>query len=542
MNNTDTQKNDNKLALFFMILSLLVSSVLLFTHDPYYGHDIGFHLSRIQSIAACLKNHSFPAVIYPNYFNGFGYANGLFYPDLFLYIPGILTFLGLNIKTSYQVFLFLMNLGTWMAMYFCTNRIISHKYSSSVISCIYLLCSYRITDLYERSALGETLCFVFMPFVILGIYETLYRDPKKGFYLVFGLFGVLSSHVITLLSCVIFIFCAYFIRLIKLIRNKEELINRTKYIILWCTLSVFVCAYFLFPFLEAYVSDTYLFKTAPATGGWDRAMPFLLSFIEIPTYRNVFSPLGIGIVFLILLILFIINSSKNRKITDPERDLLILGLFFHLLSTDLFPWTMLKGLAQLIQFPWRFLIVASTVLLFAFAPTVKGLMTSSEKKKIFYTLLMIGCVGFTILCSAIEMYIIEDFRLYHDEIHYSVGGIEYMPSDVDMSLLNQPEIISNHDIHTEFKKNGTSMSITYDRNTYEDTFLEVPLIYYKGYKAFSNNKKLNVLKGNNGLVRIELNDTQGTIDLSYGSTPARTIGYLTSIISLILLVYLIRKK
>lgn len=526
----------------FLLAAMLLSSVLLITTDPYYGHDIGFHLSRIQSIADCLKNHTFPAVIYPNYFSGHGYANGLFYPDLFLYIPGLMVYMGINTKRAYQIFLFLINLVTWLSMYFCIDKIIDDRYTSSLISCIYTLSSYRITDLYERSALGETLCFIFLPLIFLGIYETLYRDPHKGYYMAFGLFGVLSSHIITLLFCVILVFLSFFLWAFRSFQEKKDILERCEYLVLWCGISVFLSAYFLFPFLEAYFSDVYMFKTNPATGGFDRAMPFRFSLIEIPFYKNIYFPMGIDVAFVVLLLLMVIWHRKGMKIDSFSKDVLLLGVIFLIMSTDLFPWVLFKNFAQLIQFPWRFLIIATNAFLFGFAPMLKEYLNSSEKNKTRYTLLMIFCVGFSVLCSAAELYIFRDFKLYHDAVQYSVGGGEYMPSDVDVSLLNdQNNIISNHDIEIDAYRSGTSFTIRYKGNTFKDTYLEFPLIYYKGYQAKENNKKLNVAKGNNSLVRIELNDSQGTVELFYGMTVVRIIGYIISVVFLIALILLIRK-
>jgi hypothetical protein len=213
------------------------------------------------------------------------------------------------------------------------------------------------------------------------------------------------------------------------------------------------------------------------------------------------------------------------------------------LSTDLFPWTLLKGFAQLIQFPWRFLIIATSSLFFGFAPVLDEVM-KTDRNKTRYTIIMICCAAFTVLCSAFYIYIIEDFRLYHDEVHYSVGGVEYMPSDVD--LIRLPErgstVNSNHEISISSEKNGTSMTIEYENNGYNDTYIEAPLVYYKGYKAKDGNQKLDVSKSENGFVSIPIKNDHGVITLYYGFTVIRIVGYIISLISLMILLFLIRKQ
>lgn len=529
-------KTSSKTAVLLMIIALAISCLLLFGANPYYGHDIGFHLSRIQSIADCFSDKTFPALIYPRYFNEYGYANGIFYPDLFLYIPAFLVYLGIDCKFSYNTFLFVVNISTLLSMYFCTRKIVRKDLSASLISCLYLLSSYRITDLYVRSALGETLCFVFFPFILLGLYEILYAEKEKGYYLIIGLFGVLSSHIISLLFCVILIILFYIVSFFRLIKNKVELIERTRSLFINCLLSVAVCAFFILPFLEMMFSDSFMYKVNPATGGWDRTIPFLYSIIEIPSYRTIFFPLGIGIIFIVLFIMYAKTLSKNKT----ERfviDYLAFGILFWLMSTNLFPWALCKGFAQTIQFPWRFLAVSTASLLFGFAPTIDYYLSNENSaKKTVLLLLITNCLS--LMLFAVDMFIFEDYEQYTDEIHYSTGGNEYLPADVDLQkIAERGLVISSNDpnIKTSFEKRGTNMVISYENASKTDAYIEVPLIYYKGYKATENHNYLTVLKGDNGILRINLTNSSGVISVYYGATLLRKIGYGISLLSLVYL-------
>ena len=534
------ENNLSRLSLSIMLVSLLISCSLLIFKDPYYGHDIGFHLSRIQSIADCFSNHTFPALIYPNYFDGYGYANGIFYPDLFLYIPGLMVFLGLDCKLAYHIFVFIINIATLLSMYFCINRICSNKSVSAIISSIYLLSSYRLTDLYIRSALGETLCFVFMPFVVLGLYEILYKDYKKGYYLTIGLTGIMFSHVITIVFCVILVFLAYLIRLISL---RKEIKQRTIYLSLYCLIAVGITSCFTLPLIEMMLSDTFMYKVNPATGGFDRTIPFLLSIIEIPTYQDEFFPQGIGLVFIFLLGFFFYIKNKKTYKNIFVSDFLILGFIFLIISTNLFPWRLLSGFAQTIQFPWRFLVCSTACLLFAFAPVLEELFVSPKKEKVL-SLVLSGFICFTVLCVTANIFIIHDFKLYEDDIHYSLGGIEYLPADTDPEMIkNRGEICSsNNNISISFTRQGTTFEIEFDNNTYDDTYIEIPLIYYKGYKAKENKKELEVLKGENGIVRVIPNNSSGSIKLYYGFTSIRIAGIVLSVLSVILFFYFQKKN
>lgn len=98
--------NHSKISLFLTIMTFvcIYSTILMLLPGMPRGHDLTFHLSRILAIKDGLVTGEFPVKIYPGYIDGYGYANGLLYPDLFLYIPAVMTLLGLKLLTSYKVF------------------------------------------------------------------------------------------------------------------------------------------------------------------------------------------------------------------------------------------------------------------------------------------------------------------------------------------------------------------------------------------------------------------------------------------------------
>lgn len=251
-------KIENNTFLFFVIdflsISTIVSVFLIFGLTQ--GDDLEFHLSRISGIANGLSNSTFPVLIYPNYFNGTGYANGIFYPDLFLYLPAFLTLSGISVISSYKIFISIIIICAYYSMQFCTYKITHSKISSRICSIIYITSSYFFTDLYIRAALGETLTFIFYPFLLLGLYELLYRDAKYGgIYYTIGIFGICMSHIISIIFCI-------FISIFVLLLNIKTLIldkNRSKYLIFYGLLSIGLSAFFIFPLIEAMQSDIFLY-------------------------------------------------------------------------------------------------------------------------------------------------------------------------------------------------------------------------------------------------------------------------------------------
>ena len=117
--------------------------------------------------------------VYPDLYSNYGYACGLFYGDLFLNIPAFLTLCGVNLLTSYKIFLVLIIAGTAGAAYYAGYHLFESRTTGLVSAFLYTFSSYFIFDLYLRAVLGEAQAWVFFPLIILGIYRLLWGEYQK---------------------------------------------------------------------------------------------------------------------------------------------------------------------------------------------------------------------------------------------------------------------------------------------------------------------------------------------------------------------------
>ena len=92
---------DKKSKIIITVIVLALIAVLA-TVSSIFGvgerDDIRFHLWRIEAIKYGLQNGIFPVRMYGLLLDNAGYASGIYYPDLFLYIPAVFRILGLNIE------------------------------------------------------------------------------------------------------------------------------------------------------------------------------------------------------------------------------------------------------------------------------------------------------------------------------------------------------------------------------------------------------------------------------------------------------------
>ena len=91
------------------VISVFVLSVIFFItilpmlyQNTLSTADDGYHKQRIEGVMAAIKALQIPVRLEPHWVQGYGYANGIFYCDLFLLFPAILRLLGFSLTASYN--------------------------------------------------------------------------------------------------------------------------------------------------------------------------------------------------------------------------------------------------------------------------------------------------------------------------------------------------------------------------------------------------------------------------------------------------------
>ena len=188
------------------------------------GHDMLFHLNRIEGIASGLRCGQFPVRIHASTLLGYGYAASEFYPELFLYIPAILRNMGVSLCASVRVFEAGINLLAALSCYVSAKAVFDSRRTAVGASVLYTLCVYRLVNLYTRATLGESLAMIFFPLIIWSLYEVLRRDDGKWPLLALGMTGVCMSHLLSTLFCAAFCALAAVLSVKKLFAEKRRIL------------------------------------------------------------------------------------------------------------------------------------------------------------------------------------------------------------------------------------------------------------------------------------------------------------------------------
>ena len=136
----------------------------------YDGHDMAFHLLRIEGIAQELKNGSFPARIHSLSLYGYGYPVSIFYGDILLYLPAMLRIVGVPVMSAYKVYILFINVLTMLISYFSFSKMFKNRNVAVLGTLIYVTSPYRMLDVYIRAAVGEYTAMMAYPLIALALY------------------------------------------------------------------------------------------------------------------------------------------------------------------------------------------------------------------------------------------------------------------------------------------------------------------------------------------------------------------------------------
>ena len=383
-----------------------IASLGLLEEYILYGHDLIFHLFRIEGLAEGLMAGSFPVRIQPGWFNGWGYPVSVMYGDQLLLFPAILRLIGVSVQNAYKCYIAAVNFGTAAAAYYAFLKISGNKKNALFGSCVYTLFPYRLSCIYLRAAVGEYSAMLFLPLAALGFYyafekindctedKPVFEDgegdsrsgrrseakEKPGIapeYLiapVIGFTGLIQTHVIV---CFLAAFAIILFSMInwKKMLDKRRLIYFAKIL----GITALINLWFLVPFFR-YMQEEFVVNTKlgmePVFQYFGASLAELLAVYWNGTVDTTWSTIGplsqkfpkpVGTALLIALILAVLMYEKGRLGAQKKKIALNAGFFilFSFMATNLFPYREINrilpafgSLFGKIQFPFRLLTLA----------------------------------------------------------------------------------------------------------------------------------------------------------------------------------------
>lgn len=573
------------------IVSIFVCLPLLNKNCNIYIDDGIQHLCRLIGTEQTLVSKQFLPMIMSNFCNNFGYSWNIFYSPLTAYIPLIFRIFSFSFETCLKLFMFVVTVATGIAMYKFVIKITKNKNIAILASVLYIIAPYRITDMYVRMALAELTSFIFIPMVFSGMYSII-NENKKSSLLIIGASGLILTHTVVCMytAMLCFVYLIVFIR--KL--NKKSILN----LLVSLLMIVLITSFYWVGLAQHYFSTSYEVFVPGRMERVDVLNFYKNSLSQLVyTDQEQKMIYEIGIVTFIGLLLTPIAIMKFEK-QEKEKDFIkiyslfgILGIVLTIMTLKIFPFEKLPGTFTMIQFTFR--LFEFTSFFFALISAVNfWILIKNFNIRDVIIISLIACLLTTIYGKKIsyekkydEKEFIEPRRVTKDvgRINAGMASFEYLPSKAFNCLKTYiadredvPIILNNSDNQitiSDYEKNGSNMKmkilkaspelangtdkvsevseeLTNEEDTLseanqddesskanttsEDIEIELPYIYYLGYRVKIDGKEVKYTESEHGFVQInidkELNE-EAEITVKYLGTNEMIIAFVVSLVS-----------
>ena len=533
-------------------VTFLIMIPYIFSNKYIDGNDSNFHISNIFSLYTEMKQGVVSNVL-PIIAHNFGYATRIFYPRLAHFSTALVTLiLNGNVIWGLKIIHFIIFFLSAIMMYKLTNRIFKSKFPAIISAIFYLSFPYMITEVFVRDAIAESFIFVFMPMILLGLYELFYGN-KKFFYLWFilGYVGIINSHLVLAVYFTAFIFI-YLLLNIKKVFDKDNL----KALITSSILVLLLTATFTVPMIQHKSLNIY---TVFANEGMANkgsvagsTLGFKDFFVQKPcvAYSNI--TYYLNLLGFALAVIAIIMNKKIFIENDQKvffKFILIATILCTFLMSKICPWVIFPKTLIMIQFAWRL----EAILLFLLSILAGSAFKDIESKKIRVIALIIIILfnGFTVY-KAYDFDILIERKLEDiDMSSYGTGWQrEYLPINTQNNLeyydsRNEDILVMDGSATISIQENNVPTLKAEIKDCNGETTIELPRIYYLGYEATleenGNKEKLELYMNDKGFLETKIN-SNGTLLLKYKGTMAMKIANVVSIITLIgIVVYVVIK-
>lgn len=523
--------------LLFCCIPLLIPGLTM-------GSDDTFHIGRLYSLGLSIREGIFPAQIRFSLCYGYGYGEGFFYPDLFLYLPAFFVAAGVPVVVVMKMYVLLVFMGIMLAMSKVVYRLTDNLDVALMCACLYTL-SHKVFGLYYLDfSIGSFTASIFIPIAIGGLYLALTRNQGWGMFVI-GCIGCIGTHLIT--TFLVAIVC-FLILLINALGWRQR-------IPIWWR-KLFFCSGFLVLITGAYwlpMAEQMFTVRLKSNIHWTVEKDNICMLHDLLMYRGV----GIGIALAAIAIVFLFFSCRKHGIVSVGGTLFGgIGLLYLLLPSSRNFWEFLNDNISLtfLQFPSRLYQTAAALLVmslgcFLTARFSKIDFYSKKRKEKFCKLVGFSFCAFLIAISMgsdiVGYFIHSEVSIGYDSVEAVESGTiacagsgqEWMPLEVDTETLTaNDEAISASGEHIQGEKSRGGSEFTFCADSSEEWY-DVPFIYYKGYRATDEKGNEYITTGDpqNGLLRVEMPQNEKgrvRIVVSYQGTKIQKVGYLLTAVGL----------
>lgn len=554
---------DNKEYLCILLISIIVCIPLMNKNINIYRDDGIQHVCRLIGTYQTIKSGEMLPMIMSNLCNNFGYSWNIFYSPLTTYAPLIFKIFNFTFTNCLKIFMFAVTLLSGITMYTFMMNVTKNKNVSLLSSILYVLAPYRITDMYIRIAVAELASFVFIPIIFDGLYSVL-KEEKLSFKLIWGTVGLILTH--TVITMYMAIICLLYL-VFNIKKLKSIKVIRILVISLVCIL--LITSFYWVGLLQHHNATSYEVFVPGRMEVGNKLEYYKTEFYQLfHTNKDQTMIYAIGLVTVLGLVLTPIalkNVEKDYKRTYVL--FLIFGIILTIMTLTFFPFEKLPSIFKMIQFTFR--LYEFTAFFFAFVAGINyGIIIKNFK---IFDVIVLAVISTLLLIpykskleyelSANEDRLIEGVRVTENtgRVHAGMASMEYLPSKafkvLNTYIANRKDgpIITNGEAEIlNYSKNRTNLEFelanmkskqeadNQNNKTEAGLTIELPYIYYLGYRVYANGSEIEYAESDNGFVQIKINpalyEQNVKINMKYTGTNEMIVASVISIVSAMIIV------
>lgn len=358
----------------FLVVAIFITSPIILNKTPVLGVDGYFHYSRLYESAMQIKHLNFSMLNLYSFQQSGRIVNALYSPFLTYLLSIILLVAGSWLKFQIIInilILFLAGLTT----YYVSTKIGFNKSISIGLGIIYLasnaIGSFLIVSGWRSIGLA------LLPLIILPMIDMLQGNVKfkNAILLALAVSLQVQGHLLSASFAIPVLIAPFIIGFIK----TQRKIAMVKYLITAIFTAIILCLNTILPYMQIAGHNTLVPPTSiDVTANIFNPFNFLATS-GIPLLGN-----HISIVENILAILAIIGLGIIilfwKRLSILSRILIISGLVYFILGSDLTPWasiqTHLPQIMNFLQFSFRFTLVGEIFVLLGTTLAIKELVTT----------------------------------------------------------------------------------------------------------------------------------------------------------------------
>jgi hypothetical protein len=551
------------------LLAFLLSIPAVFSllkSGYFVSHDGLFHLYRLAGLDRALHQ----GVIYPRWFPEFAYGYGHpvlnYYSPLAYYAGEIFHLLGARYILSTRLAFLAGFLLAGLAIYLLSRDLLG-RFPALVAAVAYTYAPYHLADTYVRGALAESFAFVFMPLALWAI-GRLFKEKNVAYMVVAALAygGLILTHNLTAL-----IFAPLFLAYALLWTKRE--FRLLALVGLSFLLALGLTAFYWLPALTE-ARWVGLAAGFASTGYRDHLTPLRESISPFLLYRyfpnqvvKAEHPLSVIQVFLLLIsvtaVFRLAKLGQKKASWQMALFFLVATLSFFMTLTHSLPlWKLLEPLLASLQYPWRFMGVASLGV--AFLAGGVTFWAKEERRGGFWgyalglSLIALSVVAGLARLPGERLEMMETevtvARMWEEDFaHRQIGTTwtaEYLPVWVraDRSEISLPPSTPKALDPRGFEapkvvviKEGY---LWYELGvkSAKSTTLRFHIFYFPGWQGYVDKKKVDTYPwGEFGLVTLDVPAGEHQLLLRFEETKERKLGSALSLATFILLILVLIK-